>query len=96
MVGDVVKQLEDRIGREATFRILSKKMQAKIAEFDRKFELLLETQVSSVVQLKPLQPEEQPSPSHRGEKKKERRYEEGQENAPKKLPVSEEVALAEE
>ncbi|KAL6723677.1 hypothetical protein Aduo_018656 [Ancylostoma duodenale] len=74
-------------------------MDTIITEFDRKFELLLEAQINTVIQLKPKQPnpEDQPGPSHRGEKRKERRSDEAkQERALKRSPVLEEVARAKE
>ncbi|EYC46153.1 hypothetical protein Y032_0406g902 [Ancylostoma ceylanicum] len=96
---DIIKQFEERMDAkmEATFQILSQKMDTIVTEFDRKFELLLEAQINTVVQLKPPKPEDQPGPSHRGEKRKERRHDDvKQERAPKRPPVPEEVARAKE
>ncbi|EYC36960.1 hypothetical protein Y032_0841g2633 [Ancylostoma ceylanicum] len=72
-------------------------MDTIVTEFDRKFELLLEAQINTVVQLKQPNAKDQPCPSHRGEKRKVRRHDEAkQERAPKGPLVPEEVARAKE
>ncbi|KAL6735629.1 hypothetical protein Aduo_006049 [Ancylostoma duodenale] len=92
---DVVKQFEERADgkMEAMFQILSQKMDTIIMEFDRKFELVLEAQINTVVQLKPkhFQPDDQPGPSQGGEKRKERHHGEKMDRRPKRAPISEEV-----